>query len=132
MQSVLQLKWQNLYYLDFFNRKGVKMRVLFINEVCGVSSTGKISCELADNPYALENMYDDFEYVTRVHLAGKKICTLDEVISNFNFGGMSTKKSFKEAMKRVKLSYGIYKKHGMSRFYWFHRFATEMGKLVLG
>lgn len=87
---------------------------------------------LLEFPYACENMYDDFEYITRVHIAKKKICTLDEIISNFNFGGMSTKKSFKQTMKRVKMSYGIYRKHGMSRFYWFHRFATEMGKYILG
>ena len=87
---------------------------------------------LLEFPYALENMYDDFEFVTRVHLAKKKICTLNEIISNFNFGGMSTKKNLKETMNRVKLSYGIYKKHGMSRFYWFHRFAMEMAKFVLG
>ena len=87
---------------------------------------------LLEFPYALENMYDDFEFATRVHLAKKKICTLNEVISNFNFGGMSTKKNFKETMKRVELSYGIYKKHGMSRFYWFHRFAMEMAKYILG
>ena len=87
---------------------------------------------LLEFPYACENMYDDFEYITRVHIAKKKICTLDEIISNFNFGGMSTKKSLKQTMKRVKMSYGIYRKHGMSRFYWFHRFATEMGKYILG
>jgi len=87
---------------------------------------------LLEFPYALENMYDDFEFITRVHLAKKKICTLNEVISNFNFGGMSTKKNFKEAMKRVELSYGIYKKHGMSRLYWFHRFITEIAKYILG
>lgn len=87
---------------------------------------------LLDFPYALENMYDDFEFVTRVYLAKKKICTLDEIISNFNFGGMSTKKNLKETMKRVTLSYGIYRKHGMSRMYWFHRFAVEMAKFILG
>ena len=87
---------------------------------------------LLEFPYACENMYDDFEYITRVHLAKKKICTLDEIISNFNFGGMSTQKSLKKTMKRVKMSYGIYRKHGMSRLYWFHRFATEMGKYILG
>ena len=86
---------------------------------------------LLEFPYALENMYDDFEFATRVYLAKKKICTLDEVISNFNFGGMSTKKNLKETMKRVEMSYGIYKKHGMSRLYWFHRFAMEMAKFVL-
>jgi glycosyltransferase involved in cell wall biosynthesis len=87
---------------------------------------------LLEFPYACENMYDDFEYITRVHLANKKICTLDEIVSNFNFGGMSTKKSLNQTMKRVKMSYGIYRKHGMSRFYWLHRFATEMGKYILG
>lgn len=87
---------------------------------------------LLEFPYALENMYDDFEFATRVYLAKKKICTLDEVISNFNFGGMSTKKNLKETMKRVEMSYGIYKKHGMSRLYWFHRFAMEMAKYILG
>lgn len=87
---------------------------------------------LLEFPYACENMYDDFDYITRVHLANKKICTLNELISNFNFGGMSTKKSLKQAMRRVKMSYGVYRKHGMSRLYWFHRFATEMGKYILG
>lgn len=87
---------------------------------------------LLEFPYALENMYDDFEFITRVYLSNKKLCTLNEIISNFNFGGMSTKKNFKETMKRVKMSYGIYKKHGMSRFYWFHRFAMEMAKYILG
>ena len=87
---------------------------------------------LLEFPYALENMCDDFEFVTRVHLAKKKICTLNQTISNFSFGGMSTKKNFKEALGRVNTSYSVYKKHGMSRFYWFHRFAMEMAKYILG
>lgn len=87
---------------------------------------------LLEFPYALENMYDDFEFATRVHLAKKKISTVNEIISNFNFGGMSTKKNLKETMKRVELSYGIYKKHGLSKFYWFHRFVMEMAKYIWG
>lgn len=86
---------------------------------------------LLEFPYALDNMYDDFEYITRVYLAKKKICTLNELISDFNFGGMSTKKNLKEALRRIELSYGIYKKHGMSCFYWFHRFFVEMAKYIL-
>lgn len=87
---------------------------------------------LLEFPYALENMCDDFEFITRVHLAKKKICTLNELIANYTFGGMSTKKNLRDAMKRVNLSYGIYKKHGMSPLYWFHRFAMEMAKYILG
>ena len=85
-------------------------------------------------PYACENMYDDWDFITRVHLANKKIVTTSDIISNFTFGdgGQSTKKSFKEAMRRVKITYGIYRKHGMSRLYWFHRFAVELVKFLIG
>lgn len=83
-------------------------------------------------PYALETMYDDFDYITTVYRAEKKVITTDKVVANFTFGGMSTQKSWKEAMRRVKITYGIYRKHGMSRLYWFHRFALETAKFVLG
>ena len=87
---------------------------------------------LLEFPYALENMYDDFDYITRVHLANKKICVTEEIIANFNFGGMSTKKSFREAMERVNTTYSIYKKHGMSKLYYLHRLAFETVKFILG
>ena len=85
-------------------------------------------------PYALESMYDDFDYITAVHQAGKKIVTTDKVISNFSFGGggMSTKKSLGEVKRRVEVTYGIYKKYGMSRFYWFYRVGYEMVKYLVG
>ena len=85
-------------------------------------------------PYALETMYDDFDYITAVHQAGKKIVTTDTVVSNFVFGegGQSTKKSLKEVRRRVNITYGIYRKHGMCRFYWWHRWMLELAKYVLG
>ena len=81
-------------------------------------------------PYALESMYDDFDYITAVHQAGKRLITTDVVISNFTFGdgGMSTKKSLKEVKKRVEITYGIYKKYGMSKFYWWYRWGYELLK----
>ena len=83
-------------------------------------------------PYALETMYDDFDYITAVRQAGKKIVTVDQVVSNFAFGGQSTHKSLKEVKRRVGITYGIYRKYGMSRLYWFHRWALELAKYVLG
>lgn len=85
-------------------------------------------------PYALESMYDDFDYITTVHQSGKKIVTIDHVISNFSFGkgGMSTKNGFQEAKLRVKTTYSIYKKHGMSKLYWFHRWLVEIYKMLIG
>lgn len=85
-------------------------------------------------PYPLESMYDDWDYITAVHQAGKKIVTTDHLISNFSFGdgGLSTKKSLREVKRRVDITYGIYKKYGMSRFYWLYRWAYELLKYAVG
>ncbi|SCH91699.1 PGL/p-HBAD biosynthesis glycosyltransferase Rv2957/MT3031 [uncultured Clostridium sp.] len=89
---------------------------------------------LLEFPYALESMYDDFDYITAVHQAGKKIVTIDKVVSNFVFGdgGQSTKKSLKEVKRRVGITYGIYKKYGMSKGYWFYRWIYEIVKFLMG
>ena len=89
---------------------------------------------LLEFPYALESMYDDFDFITAVHVAGKKLVTTDHIISNFSFGkgGMSTKKGIKEVKKRVDITYGIYKKYGMSKLYWWYRWAYEIAKEILG
>lgn len=83
-------------------------------------------------PYPLESMYDDFDYITAVYRAGKKVLTLDHVISNFSFGGMSTQKSLKEVFRRTNITYRIYRKYGMSRLYWLHKFCVEFAKYLLG
>lgn len=87
---------------------------------------------LLEFPYPCENMYDDFDYVTRVHLARRKICTLNEVIANFSFGGMSTKKSLKETWKRIQVKWYGYKKYGMSPLYWLYCVGMEMAKYFAG
>ena len=89
---------------------------------------------LLEFPYALESMYDDFDYITAVHQAGKNVITIDKVVSNFAFGdgGQSTKKSLKEVKRRVGITYGIYKKYGMSKGYWLYRWAYEIAKYLVG
>ena len=87
---------------------------------------------LLEFPYPLETMHDDFDFITAVHQAHKHIETIDVVISNYVFGGMSTRKNFTEVKERIHNSYGIYKKYGMSRLYWFHRAFTEIVKYILG
>lgn len=81
-------------------------------------------------PYALETMYDDFDFITGVHCDGNKIVTIDTIITNFNFGGMSTKKGIREAKKRIDITYGIYRKYGMSKLYYLERMLIEIGKLI--
>lgn len=87
---------------------------------------------LLEFPYACESIYDDFDYVTMLRQAGKKMVTTSHVISNFYFGGVSTKKSLKAVKERVDIAYKIYRKHGLSRLYWFHRVGIELTKYILG
>ena len=86
---------------------------------------------LLEYPYPLNNSHDDFDFATHVYLDKKKIITLDKVISNFTFGGMSTQKSFADVKKRINEIYGIYQKYGMSKFYYLHRLLFEAIKYIL-
>ncbi len=88
---------------------------------------------LLEFPYALETMYDDFDYITSVHQAGKRIVTVDSIISNFTFGegGQSTRKGIRELKRRVDVTYSIYRKHGLSRFYLLHRWLIEGAKFLM-
>lgn len=92
-------------------------------------ATKEVLCQF---PYACRNMYDDFNFITTAHCAGKKIIAIDKVISNFSFGGMSTKKKLEDVWYRASIKYDIYRKHGMSRLYWFHCIGMEMAKYILG
>ena len=87
---------------------------------------------LLENPYICESMYDDFDFITSVYKKGKKIVTTDYVISNFSFGGMSTKKDLKSVKQRVDILYKVYRSHGMSRFYYFQRWIVEFAKYLMG
>lgn len=87
---------------------------------------------LLENPYILESMYDDFDYITTIHQKGYKIVTTDQVISNFSFGGISTKKDLKEVKKRVDILYKVYRRHGLSRLYYVQRWGVELLKYILG
>lgn len=87
---------------------------------------------LKEFPYACENMYDDFDFATRVYLQKRRIVTINKVIANFTFGGMSNTKNWSDVRKRISLRYYGYRKYGMSRLYWFYCVAMELAKYVLG
>lgn len=86
---------------------------------------------LLQYPYPLTNKYDDFDVATHLYLDGKKIITIDKVISNFTIGGMSTKKGFSDIRQRIDEIYSVYKKYGMSRLYYLHRLAFEVVKYIM-
>ena len=86
---------------------------------------------LLEYPYPLVNSHDDFDFATHLYVDGKKLITLDKVISNFTFGGMSTQKNFSAVKKRINEIYGIHKKYGMSRLYYVYRVIFETVKYFL-
>ena len=83
-------------------------------------------------PYACLQWDDDFDMVTRVHKDGKKICTLNKVLANYTFGGMSTKKSLANMCSRIKSRYQTYRRNGYSHIYWVYCFGVEAAKYILG
>ena len=86
---------------------------------------------LLEHPYICENYSDDWEFFTWCYVNGKKFSAIDEIITNFKIGGMSTKKSIKEARRHVRTSCEIYRKYGFSRLYWFYKVAYETAKYIL-
>ena len=82
--------------------------------------------------YRCQCMYDDFDLWLRVlHDKELKVVIKNVVIANFVMGGMSNKKSFKDAVYRFKIRKNIYKQNGYSRLYYIDCFVIEFAKLLL-
>ena len=132
-EKIFDVAWGNIRVI---NKNGSFIKRAYIGKIwttagfCHPSMFSKREI-LLSYPYALENMYDDFDYATRVYLDGKRICTTDTLISNFVLGGMSSKKGWAECKKRIGLKWHGYKKYHMSKFYWFYCFLWEFVKYIL-
>ena len=87
---------------------------------------------LLANPYACQNMYDDWDFITKMYVSGKKLRAYADVISNYNFGGMSTQKSWSQVKKRIAMKYDVYRKYGLSRWHFPECVAIESAKYLLG
>ncbi len=128
------IAWANLNILRGEKKliKKAKLKGIWVtSKFCHPSMFSKREI-LLEFPYACRQMDDDFDFATRVYKAGKKVCVLNEVIANYSLGGMSTKRSFKNMRKRIKMKYDTYRRHGFSRFYWFNCVFVEVAKFILG
>jgi len=83
-------------------------------------------------PYENRAMDDDFDMYLRARKSGAKISTLNEVLANYSFGGMSTEKKWSNTVFRIRMKYVTYRKNGYSPLYWFYCVAMEMAKFILG
>jgi glycosyltransferase involved in cell wall biosynthesis len=81
-----------------------------------------------EEKYALLSIYDDFEFYLRMRRQNRRIVTIDDILSNFAIGGISTKNSWAAVFKDTRARYGCYRNNGYSRLYILESAAQEIGK----
>lgn len=85
-----------------------------------------------EEKYKLESMYDDCDLMLRLRKKGCKVVVIDKILSNFVFGGMSTRKNFKETIDRIKIRCRIYKNNGYGFLYYVDCTVIELAKFIFG
>lgn len=76
-------------------------------------------------------VYADFDWYLRALKKGKKVVFLNDVLTNFLIGGISTQKSFRQIPDKIKERYAVYRDNGYSRFYIFECIFQELAKYCL-
>ena len=89
-------------------------------------------CTYEKYKYKTDTIHDDYDLILRLKKAGVKVKVVNEVLANFTMDGVSHKRSIKEAAKRVKIKYGIYRQNGYSPFYFIECFMVEAAKFIIG
>jgi glycosyltransferase involved in cell wall biosynthesis len=85
--------------------------------------------------YPLQNkgIHDDYGFYLKIRKKGYKIETVPKVMANFQMGGASNHKSWKEAKKRISDRYKYcYRDNGYSRWYLVECVGIEVIKFILG
>ena len=78
--------------------------------------------------YRIDNPYADFDLYLRAAKSGMIIETLPVVVSNFLFGGMSTKRSWADVRKRIGWRNQIYRDNGCPFMTYVEGVAIEVAK----
>lgn len=82
--------------------------------------------------YKNDIFYGDLDFMLRIRRdKGYKVVILNEVLSNFRVGGISTKKSFFQTLRAIKDRNQIYRENGYSKFYYIDNFIIEMLKYIV-
>lgn len=82
--------------------------------------------------YKCESLYDDCDLMIRIRKSEFKTVIIDEILSNFVFGGMSTRKSLKETIHRIQMRCKVYKDNDCGILYYIDSIIIEFGKYILG
>ncbi len=84
-------------------------------------------------PFLCRGIHDDYGFYLKMRKMGVKILAVDDVLANFEMGGASNRKSFGEAVKRIRDRYRYcYRVNGYSRWYFLECVAIEAAKYMIG
>ena len=81
--------------------------------------------------YINGNVHNDYGWYLKALKMGLDVFIVPEVITNFMIGGVSSKKSFRNTLKRIRLKYQVYRQNGYSRLYMIECTLQELVKFVL-
>lgn len=81
--------------------------------------------------YKLESIHDDWDLYLRIRKAGYHIEIRNEVLANFQFGGVSNERSLRKSYIRGKARYKIYRNNGYSRLYLLECLFIEAVKFLI-
>lgn len=73
-------------------------------------------------------VYADLDFFFKVKYGGWRITLIPKVLAEFEFGGVSNKKTLKAMCSRMKTRYRIYRRNGFSPLYRFECVAIELIK----
>lgn len=86
-----------------------------------------------ENPFLCKGLHDDYGFYLKMRKKGVKIITVDKTLADFRMGGVSNRKSLREAGKRIMDRYRFcYRVNGYSRWYLVECIMIEMAKMILG
>ncbi len=81
--------------------------------------------------YPCQSVYDDLDVLLKIRKDRRRVVIVNQVLANYRLGGASNKKTWKDAWKRMRLKYRIYRENGYSRFYLLEAVFMEIGKYLL-
>lgn len=75
--------------------------------------------------------YADFDFMLWLYRHSKKITVMNQALSNFQLGGISTQRNLQESLKKAKERYRAYRNNEYSRIYLFECIFMDLGKDVV-
>lgn len=83
-------------------------------------------------PYKCESIYDDCDLMLRLRKKQYEVRVIDKVLSNFVFGGMSTRRDWGKTKERIRIRWRIYQNNGYGVIYYLDSVLIEVAKFLTG